>query len=451
MVLWLLFVIPLPVLAALDKTHGVSPALVSKYAPVTSGSSPTWQCLDGSKEIAWSAVNDDYCDCPDGSDEPGTSACPNSVFYCRNEGHIGATIRSSRVNDGICEPECCDGSDELLGVCENHCRETGDAYRQQQDAERKLHKTGSKIRSTYIAFAHKEKKRMEALIALKEQEITAREKEVARLRDIAERAESISAVELEHKKESQLYQSLTTHHTALKSLQAEHKRHLEREKALGEILDSLRTGYNPNYQDMAVLEAVRGWETLAGLPHINDVAKDGGEEGANDGSQTKEDEQLEEGMWNAEQIEKEMKGLLSTDHISLLLEYEKHINAPGVQSVLFDVPSYLPEALVPQYEGIRDTVTGFLQYLGIVHGTADASAESNQARKNLDDAEHSLRLTREEEKNARLDLSDLFDPDGFGPQGEWKKLDGLCLSKDTGDYTYEVCLFDEARQKPNKG
>lgn len=32
----------------------------------------------------------------------GTSACANSTFYCQNEGHIGSTIPSSRVNDGLC-------------------------------------------------------------------------------------------------------------------------------------------------------------------------------------------------------------------------------------------------------------------------------------------------------------------------------------------------------------
>ena len=32
----------------------------------------------------------------------GTGACPNTTFYCRNEGHIGATISSIRVNDGLC-------------------------------------------------------------------------------------------------------------------------------------------------------------------------------------------------------------------------------------------------------------------------------------------------------------------------------------------------------------
>lgn len=59
--------------------------------------------------------------------------------------------------------------------------------------------------------------------------------------------------------------------------------------------------------------------------------------------------------------------------------------------------------------------------------------EANQARQALSDAEHSLKLTREEEQTARDDLSDLFDLDGFGPEGEWKKLDGVCLEKDTGE------------------
>jgi protein kinase C substrate 80K-H len=285
-------------------------------------------------------------------------------------------------------------------------------------------------------------------------EIETREKEVERLRDIADRAESLSAAELERKKQSPLYQSLLVHHTALKSLQKEHKKHLEREKALGDILTSLRAGYNPNYQDMAVLEAVRGWEALAGLPHINDVRK--GDDGEADTGATAENPKTEdvedEGLWNAAKIEKELDQLLKTDHVTLLLEHDQLVGPASAQSLLLDISAYLPDALLPSYHSFRDSVLSALSVFGIGRGGAsDTSAESNRARVALSDAEHSLKLTQDEQKTANEDLLDLFDPEGFGPEGEWKKLDGMCLSKDTGEYTYEVCLFDEAKQIPNSG
>lgn len=131
-----------------------------------------------------------------------------------------------------------------------------------------------------------------------------------------------------------LYQTLLKHHLALKSLEKEHKKHLEREKQLGDILNSLRSGYNPNYQDMAVLEAVRGWEYFAGLPHINDVKKDDEvtdeELGSDDEVLTFEDE---DGTWNAEQLEKDLPDLLNTDYESLLIEHDKHIGAPADESL----------------------------------------------------------------------------------------------------------------------
>lgn len=58
---------------------------------------------------------------------------------------------------------------------------------------------------------------------------------------------------------------------------------------------------------------------------------------------------------------------------------------------------------------------------------------------------------KEEKKNAEEDVQDIFSADGFGLEGEWKKLDGTCLEYDSGDYTYEVCLFEEAKQKPKSG
>ncbi|GJE84796.1 Glucosidase 2 subunit beta [Phanerochaete sordida] len=447
---WILLALPLSALAAVEKTHGVPPSLLAKYSP---SSKSTWACLDGSKEIAWSAVNDDFCDCADGSDEPGTGACPNTRFYCANEGHIGALIASSRVNDGLCEPECCDGSDERPGVCKNTCKEVGAAYRAKQEAERKLRKTGSKIRASYITFAQKEKKRLEDVVATSAQEVATKQKEVDRLKDLVERTESLSLAALEHKKQSPLYQAMLKQHQVLKSLQREHEKHLEREKELGDILTNLRSGYNPNYQDMAVLEAVRGWEFLAGLPHINDVKKD--EEATEEelGSDAVEEDDEEDGILSAEELEKELPAVLDTDYESLLIEHDRHIGSPSEESVLFDVSAYVPDALLPQFEAVKDSLLTWLKTFGIIKGGSQGgeSADTSRAKQALSSAENDLRNAEREKSNAEQELSRLFDPKWFGREGEWKKLQGTCLEKNTGDYTYEVCLFGEAKQKPNNG
>jgi len=65
--------------------RGVSQSRQSFYVPI-GNSKNEFGCLDGSGMIPFNQVNDDFCDCSDGSDEPGTSACSNGLFHCPNAG-----------------------------------------------------------------------------------------------------------------------------------------------------------------------------------------------------------------------------------------------------------------------------------------------------------------------------------------------------------------------------
>ena len=109
---------------SLTTIRGIMPDSALLYDPMKD-----FTCFDNSKTIPFLQVNDDFCDCADGSDEPGTSACPTGKFYCQNVGYKPLIVPSMKVNDGICD--CCDGSDEFdSGVaCADQCQELGEAWR----------------------------------------------------------------------------------------------------------------------------------------------------------------------------------------------------------------------------------------------------------------------------------------------------------------------------------
>ncbi|TPX70887.1 hypothetical protein SpCBS45565_g01514 [Spizellomyces sp. 'palustris'] len=170
--------------------RGVHPTKLGLYT-ATKGTE-SFQCLDKSKSIPFSAVNDDYCDCVDGSDEPGTSACGNGTFHCKNEGHIGADILSSLVNDGVCDPECCDGSDEYLGLinCPDKCKEVGTAYRKHIEEQRRILAEGERLAREYAAFGAKQQTDRTTQIAELETKISVLDGRIKKLAEIKAAAEA---------------------------------------------------------------------------------------------------------------------------------------------------------------------------------------------------------------------------------------------------------------------
>ena len=129
---------------SLARTDGVHPSQLEQY------SGPSFSCKDGSK-IDASQINDDFCDCADGSDEPATAACSTAggQFWCVNKGHHGKFLFSSFVNDGVCD--CCDGSDEdgSLVQCSNRCEDVGREIRRQLQRQIEMHEAGHSRRAEY--------------------------------------------------------------------------------------------------------------------------------------------------------------------------------------------------------------------------------------------------------------------------------------------------------------
>ncbi|XP_031100689.1 glucosidase 2 subunit beta-like isoform X1 [Ipomoea triloba] len=156
---------------------GISPQDEEYYGALSSG--VAIKCKDGSGKFTKSQLNDDFCDCLDGSDEPGTSACPNGKFYCKNAGHSPLFIYSSRVNDGICD--CCDGSDEYAGKtkCSNTCWEAG------KEARAKLKKKVATYREG-VVIRKREVEQAKVAIAKEEAELSKLKNEEKTLKELVE-------------------------------------------------------------------------------------------------------------------------------------------------------------------------------------------------------------------------------------------------------------------------
>lgn len=131
-------------------------------------SSNEFRCLDGSLTLPIEKVNDNICDCSDGSDEPGTSACalfngtslvvlPSLWKFKCQDSSFSQEVPHFVVNDGICD--CCDGSDEYQTpvVCPNTCEQKNQKEKMEAEEKRRIKEIIHSEKEKMIAAARASK------------------------------------------------------------------------------------------------------------------------------------------------------------------------------------------------------------------------------------------------------------------------------------------------------
>ncbi|ETN47128.1 uncharacterized protein HMPREF1541_01318 [Cyphellophora europaea CBS 101466] len=432
-------------------------------------SSSTFTCLSNpSISIPFSRVNDDYCDCPDGSDEPGTSACaylsplsppqyhpgpgvPASVainsslalpgFYCKNKGHVPSYLRFESVNDGRCDYEvCCDGSDEFGGVggikCPGRCSEIGKEYRKQED-----------IRQKALTAALKRKKELQgqAAVLRKEAEValSAAHAQVEASKVKLNDAET-NLADVEHREKLRVVRGAVTGGSGklgilvnlakervneLRSSLQKTKAHRDSMSArvieLEGMLARLKEDHNPNFNDAGVKAAVQGWEEYA--------ARD-----TNDHWSEAEDRDLE--------------AIMAEDSDSSGInwaEFQADDSAESDVAALYSFTSYLPPGL---QSWVDEKIVSFRHLLvenGILPAHNQDVGESKavqEAKKGVDTAQKDLSNAEKEITKSQDDLNQ-----DYGPDGIFRALKDVCVLKESGEYNYELCFLGKTKQKPKKG
>ncbi|XP_047474492.1 glucosidase 2 subunit beta-like isoform X2 [Penaeus chinensis] len=437
------------------RPRGVPLSKASFYDPTRD-----FNCLDGSGTIPFAYVNDDYCDCQDGSDEPGTSACPNGFFYCTNVGHSPLNIPSSRVNDGVCD--CCDASDEYASVsnCVDTCRELGRAAREEAAKQQEERLKGFQMRQSMIEEGRKRKK--EAEVKMDELKKEREEAEAAR----NDKEEIKKLVEEPEKEALEKYNAIEQERKAKADAEQKAKEEAEAREAFAHLdndgdgiltvaelqsrqtFDTNRDGevtaeeakFYLRQEETMDLETflVSGWPMMRPtykmdqrmfVPPTTEAPAEAltpppvpGSEGK-DEQQGEEDEQFDDEDFDTG-LDPEDEGDMEEDD--------------GIED--YDLPEDDDVEDIPKEEEEEEIDQ---KYDEETQKLVDAA---NKAREDFDEADRRVRdLTRE-----LRSLEETQEKD-YGPEEEFRVMDGDCYEYTDREYTYRLCPFDKAVQKPKSG
>lgn len=371
-------------------------------------------------------------------------------FYCKNKGHQPSYIRFESVNDGKCDYDlCCDGSDEWAQVggtkCPDKCKEIGTEYRKAQEVKQKALKAALKRKSTLSAEALRLRREVELAVEASELKLKGFQLKVTEaaeaLKDV-ERREKLRAVRGDAAGQGGGKLGLLV--GLARSRVDELRSHLETTKKqrdamvgriteLEKILSALKEEYNPNFNDEGVKQAVRGWEDYA--------ARD-----------------TDDNWSDAE--DRDLAAVMAADSDVNGINWEEFQNEPSEPTsdvaALYQFTAYLPDNLRlwidDKFAAVREILVqnGILPdaSAGASGGAAASESKAVQdAKKTLSDAERDVKNTENDLARHREDL----DKD-YGPyDGIFRALKDKCISRDSGEYEYELCFLGQTKQKSKKG
>ncbi|KAJ8503861.1 hypothetical protein OPV22_004747 [Ensete ventricosum] len=434
------------------------------------------KCKDGSKKFTKQQLNDEFCDCPDGTDEPGTSACPEGEFYCRNAGHIPRTIFSSRVNDGVCD--CCDGSDEYDGYanCPNTCWEAGKAAREKLKKRIATHQDGLAIRKQKVekakqAFAEDEAE----LLKLKNEEKILK-RLVEKLREHKERIEKAEEEErlrkeMEEKKqreaeresteqnkpseESPQYQSEGTQDAPMemnsqKQVADNHGESITSAHGSDDVNNEIPSGHAADQEHISENTEGLSREELGRLvasrwtgelteERTNEPNDANGEQEQQnqDFSDSAEEENYD--SYNSDNDEDRHK--FDDDDIQDVAaeEYGNHVEPDGSYDHDKDYKSEFPGS--PSWlDKIKQKVQNIIQAFSFFKSPVDLS-EASRVKEEYDDA--SSKLSKIQSRISGLSEKLKHD---FGKEKDFYSFYDRCFEYEQNKYIYKVCPFKKASQ-----
>src|SRR5579859_3903095 len=349
------------------------------------------------------------------------------MFHCTNAGHVPAYIPSSHVNDGICDPLCCDGTDEYDSdiSCPNTCKALGQAARRRAEEDAKISLRGWKTRQTYVDRAAKKKAELVAEKERLQTQIVAAEQKQQSLKEVLDKAEILEGKVSRYGERiaDRAREKMGEYKAALTALRDAMEHLNTRLDTLEKILEDLKNEHNQNYHDMAVKSAVKAWEELKAEEELENL----------------ENEVFDLGDDDVD-FSDEFQDTVSLRTLPLFLELI------GV----YRIQDYFPEQVK---EFMREKVAyarGILVENGLL--ADDKRPDGTTVSRALQKARDTHAQAVTETGRLRTQLDDIEGKLTFdhGPDDVFRAIKGDCVSLNTGEYTYEVCIMENVSQKSNK-